>query len=177
MEWTEEKIAELRNLWAEGHSTAEIGRRINVSKNAVVGKAHRLDLPARPSPIRRDGPRLSSRPPAPRRVIGPTLPPLATTLGPALVAATPLPARSLPTAVLPAVARQPAPEPVAIKPPAPRAVSGYIPRPMACCWPIGEPGTKSFHFCEAEAVPGKPYCGAHAQIAYVKVRDRREEAA
>jgi GcrA cell cycle regulator len=56
-------------------------------------------------------------------------------------------------------------------------VSGYIPRPMACCWPIGEPGTKSFHFCEAEAVPGKPYCSSHAQIAYVKVRDRREEAA
>lgn len=52
MEWSEEKIAKLRILWAEGHSTAEIGRRINVSKNAVVGKVHRLDLPARPSPIR-----------------------------------------------------------------------------------------------------------------------------
>jgi GcrA cell cycle regulator len=177
MEWNEELIGRLVALWGEGHSTAEIGRRLNVTKNAVVGKAHRLDLPPRPSPIRRDGPRLSSRPSAPRRVIGPTLPPLATTLAPALVAATPLPARSFGSAVLPAVARQPAPEPVAIKPPAPRAVSGYIPRPMACCWPTGEPGTKSFHFCEAEAVPGKPYCAAHAQIAYVKVRDRREEAA
>ena len=177
MEWTEEKIAELRILWAEGLSTAEIGRRINVSKNAVVGKAHRLDLPARPSPIRRDGPRLSSRPPAPRRVTGPTLPPLATTLTPGLVPSAPLGAAPLARAVLPAVARQPAPEPAANKPPAPRSVGGYIPRPMACCWPIGEPGTKSFSFCEAEAVPGKPYCPEHAQIAYVKVRDRREEAA
>jgi GcrA cell cycle regulator len=170
MEWTEEKIAELRVLWAEGLSTAEIGRRINVSKNAVVGKAHRLDLPARPSPIRRDGPRLSSRPPAPRRVTGPTLPPLATTLAPGLIAAAPVvPAAS---ARPPALGTQ-----VAVKPAAPRPVSGYIPRPMACCWPIGEPGTKSFHFCEAEAVPGKPYCAEHAQVAYVKVRDRREEAA
>jgi GcrA cell cycle regulator len=47
----------------------------------------------------------------------------------------------------------------------------------ACCWPIGEPGTKSFRFCDAESLGGKPYCGEHAQLAYVKVRDRREEAA
>lgn len=49
--WTDELIARLRALWAEGHSAAEIGRRMGISKNAVVGKAHRLDLPARPSPI------------------------------------------------------------------------------------------------------------------------------
>ncbi|HQU05595.1 MAG TPA: GcrA family cell cycle regulator, partial [Acidocella sp.] len=53
MEWSEEIIAKLRALWAEGLSTAEIGRRLNISKNAVVGKAHRLNLPPRPSPIRR----------------------------------------------------------------------------------------------------------------------------
>ncbi len=44
MEWNEETIEKLRALWAEGHSTAEIGRRMGVSKNAVVGKAHRLNL-------------------------------------------------------------------------------------------------------------------------------------
>jgi len=49
MEWAEETIVRLRTLWDEGLSTAEIGRRLGVSKNAVVGKAHRLDLPARPS--------------------------------------------------------------------------------------------------------------------------------
>jgi len=54
MEWSDEVISHLRALWAEGHSTAEIGRRLGVTKNAIVGKAHRLDLPARPSPIRRD---------------------------------------------------------------------------------------------------------------------------
>ena len=53
MEWNEETIARLRALWAEGLSTAEIGRRMGISKNAVVGKAHRLNLPARASPIRR----------------------------------------------------------------------------------------------------------------------------
>ena len=77
MEWTEEAIGQLRILWAEGHSTAEIGRRMGISKNAVVGKAHRLGLVARPSPIRRDAAGESvARLPSPRRVSGPTLPPL-----------------------------------------------------------------------------------------------------
>ncbi len=76
MDWTHEAIERLRALWAEGHSTAEIGRRMGVSKNAVVGKAHRLNLSARPSPIRRDAqpraerPRAACRPP-PRRSASP----------------------------------------------------------------------------------------------------------
>lgn len=53
MEWTDETIARLKALWQEGLSTAEIGRQLGITKNAVVGKAHRLALPPRPSPIRR----------------------------------------------------------------------------------------------------------------------------
>lgn len=55
MEWTNETIARLQELWQQGLSTAEIGRQLNITKNAVVGKAHRLGLPARPSPIRAGG--------------------------------------------------------------------------------------------------------------------------
>jgi GcrA cell cycle regulator len=50
-------------------------------------------------------------------------------------------------------------------------------RVITCCWPIGEPGTRSFKFCDSPSEPGKPYCGEHAKVAYVKVRDRREDAA
>jgi GcrA cell cycle regulator len=157
MEWTDETIARLRELWAEGLSTAEIGRRMAVSKNAVVGKAHRLNLTARPSPIRRDGPALP-RTPMPRRVVGPTLPPLT-------VAPPPMP-RPVPLPSQPEVAR---PAPV-------RAIPARTLRPQACCWPLGEPGTRSFRFCDAEALPGKPYCAAHAAVAYVRVRDKREDA-
>src|SRR3954464_1946461 len=57
MEWREDIIGQLRALWDEGHSTAEIGRRMGVTKNAIVGKAHRLNLPARPSPIRAEAER------------------------------------------------------------------------------------------------------------------------
>lgn len=158
MEWTEETIARLRALWDEGHSTAEIGRRLGVTKNAVVGKAHRLNLPARPSPIRRtQGAPRPQRSGVVRRVIGPTLP------------------------VLPAMqAAVRATEPLA--PQTPFRVVTPSPRPTharlsACCWPLGEPGTPSFRFCGDNALSGKPYCGEHANIAYVKVRDRREDAA
>ena len=156
MEWTAETIDRLRAVWADGHSTAEIGRRMGVSKNAVVGKAHRLNLPARPSPIRRDtegAPRRRQ----PRRMHGPTLPVLRATL---------------------------APMPPELKPverPSPVLRTICQPRPYArvspCCWPMGEPGTRSFRFCDAAAVPGKPYCDNHAAIAYVKIKDRKEDAA
>jgi GcrA cell cycle regulator len=50
--WTDDRINALTNLWSEGLSTAEIGRRLGITKNAVVGKAHRLSLTPRPSPVK-----------------------------------------------------------------------------------------------------------------------------
>ena len=219
MEWNEDVISRLRDLWTEGHSTAEIGRRLGVSKNAIVGKAHRLDLAGRPSPIRREGSDVSAeRRAVPRRMDGPTLPPLASTGAPAVVAL-PAAAIPLPDPVLAAVpAPVPVPVPVSVsvsvpvlapvsvsvpvsvpgsvsvsvsvqpKPAPPRPVQMPPPRlqPVAarpygrivtCCWPIGEPGTKTFRFCDDRSEPGKPYCEDHAKLAYVKVRDRREDAA
>ncbi|HME21014.1 MAG TPA: GcrA family cell cycle regulator [Acetobacteraceae bacterium] len=170
MEWAEETIVRLRTLWDEGLSTAEIGRRLGVSKNAVVGKAHRLDLPARPSPIRRDGsgpaaPRRS----APRRLAGPTLPPLSST--------SPIAASGGGPTMLP---HMPAPAPRPVHVPPPHRVAAPAPRYgriVTCCWPLGDPGTQSFRFCDLASEPGKPYCSDHVKLAYVRVRDRREDAA
>ncbi|WP_114377460.1 GcrA family cell cycle regulator [Elioraea thermophila] len=165
MEWTEEQIETLRRLWAEGLSTAEIGRRMGISKNAVVGKAHRLHLPARPSPIRRGGE--GAKPAAPR--------PPRRTLRPAMPRPSPL---------FPAAEPRPAPAPVPAEPR--RAPAPVVPMPRVeplrtgnatCCWPIGDPGTPGFRFCGAPALIGKPYCAEHAAIAYVRVKDRREDAA
>ena len=135
--WDDPTIARLRSLWAEGHSAARIGEAMGVSKNAIVGKAHRLGLAGRPSPIRRDG---APAPPMPVRAPLVTLPPP--------VAAPPTPA------------------------PAPRVGPA-----RTCCWPMGEPGTKAFRFCGAEADGFRPYCAEHAAVAYVRVRDRREGVA
>lgn len=154
MEWNDETIARIRALWDEGLSTAEIGRRMGITKNAVVGKAHRLNLPARPSPIQRTLGEKKPRRSAPRRVTGPTLPMLH-----AATASSPAPFR--PTVVLRTVAPQPRP-------------AGRV---TSCCWPLGEPGTPDFRFCGDPTVPAKPYCEDHVAVAYVKVRDRREDAA
>lgn len=56
--WTQDLITALTRLWSDGHSATEIGRRLSAmgetdfTKNAVIGKVHRLGLPARPSPIK-----------------------------------------------------------------------------------------------------------------------------
>jgi GcrA cell cycle regulator len=115
--WTEERVAELGKLWAEGLSTAEIGRRLGLTKNAVVGKAHRLALSPRPSPLK------SLPMPRPARVV-----------------------------------------PVEFVGP-------------SCCWPFGHPGEKDFHFCGDRTIPGKPYCPGHAALAYVRPKDRSQNAA
>ena len=145
MEWSEDAIAQLRALWMEGHSTAEIGRRMGVTKNAVVGKAHRLKLCARPSPIRHE--RRADARPRPAR---------ASKTAPA------------PSTELVAPVARPALRPV------PSVAFGRV---SPCCWPIGEPGTRSFRFCDADTLPNKPYCDTHAQLAYVRIKDKRESAA
>ncbi len=182
MDWTAEAIEALRALWAEGHSTAEIGRRMGISKNAVVGKAHRLNLPARPSPIRREAEAASGARPAvtasPAATAKEALPvPVARPAAPVMPVATLAPAsKPIASAASLAAARPPtpprrAPQPTAVVRPFQR-MGG-----RSCCWPIGEPGTPEFRFCTAEAISGKPYCPEHASIAYVKARDRRDDAA
>jgi len=112
--WNPERIAQLTELWNQGLSTAEIGRRIGVTKNAVVGKAHRLLLTPRPSPLKRKpGPRVQ-------------------------------------------------------KVTKPRVVALTGP---SCSLPIGNTGDKSFRFCDAPPVPGKPYCAEHAQMAYIRPKN------
>jgi GcrA cell cycle regulator len=153
-EWTDDRIRKLRQLWSEGHSTAEIGRRMGISKNAVVGKAHRLNLPARPSPIRTAGSPRAPR--APRRQPVPRL-------------ADTMPLSCLRGADIPAPVERIAPT---VKPArhvsAARRRSGSHP----CCWPIGEPGTPAFCFCDDPAPLEVPYCDEHARLAY---KPRRQQ--
>jgi GcrA cell cycle regulator len=149
MNWTDDDIQRLRTLWAEGHSTAEIGRRMGVSKNAIVGKAHRLDLPGRPSPIR--GSEASA--PRAKRSRRPRVPRLADMIP--LRACRPL---AIDPSAL-ALGAEPRPRPVE------RRLTGPI-GTQACCWPIGEPGKAGFRFCVNIALVRRPYCEEHCGHAY-----------
>jgi GcrA cell cycle regulator len=157
--WTDATNARLRHLWNEGLSTAEIGRRLNVSKNSVIGKAHRLELPRRPSPIKYvDGPPRQLRPrhaPAPPRLLE-TPPARGTT--PGIDTDAPGTAGNAAPAITTSTMRIP-----------PHRI-------VECCWPIGDPGTSNFRFCDAPALPGKPYCARHARLAYVRTHSDREIA-
>lgn len=167
-------IDSLKAAWIAGTPTAEMGRLFGTTTSAIIGKVHRLGLDPRPSPIRS-----SSAPrPAPRPYVPPrTLPPLASEQA-AVAPAIPAP--------IPRI-DPPAPVAAPITPPAPIAAPIPIPAPIAaprptftraaeCCWPSGEPGTRTFRYCGANSLPGKPYCDKHAKLAFVKVRDRREDS-
>jgi len=167
VEWTSALVAQLHALWAEGLSTIEIGRRLGMSKNAVIGKAHRLGLPARPSPIRggKGGAAAvaKARERSTRRRSGP--PPIGG--APSVMPA----ARDYPlrASVEPAGAAAQAPPPVVpaivTKPPAIRG---------GCRWPLWGNERPTHEYCDApRAAWDCPYCPAHRARAY----ERRAEAA
>lgn len=152
--WNDEKIATLCREWAAGTSTVEIGRLIGLGKNAVVGKAFRLDLPPRENPIfpDKDGSpkrvrKLGKRGPY-KKIVGPERPlkPL-----PKLVEPPPAPKPRI-------VAPPPPPPPPAPEPPR----RGKI---TECSWPCGTPKTRDFHYCDEPSEPGRPYCAKHDRLA------------
>jgi GcrA cell cycle regulator len=150
MDWSPLALARLRALWAEGHATAEIARRLGCTKNAVIGKAHRLNLPARPSPIRRDRPPRSVR--APRA-----------------------PAVTIPT--LPSVSR-PAQNPIAPAPSATARIAAARP-PEPCAFVLRSAPRRGMLAvtCDAPVQQGAPYCAHHTRICYVRRRPHRLEGA
>lgn len=163
MSWTPERIAKLEELWAEGHSTAEIGRRLGVSKNAVVGKAHRMKLPGRQSPIES---KRKAKTAAPAKAPAAAKP--AKVEKPA-AAAKPAPKKTTAKAA-------PTPEPAAAKAkPQPKKSQQKRGGP-SCQWPIGDPRLPGFHFCSDTATSGKPYCEHHCSIAYNRVSSSSSES-
>lgn len=156
-EWTDALCERLRALWAEGLSGATIGGMIGVSRNAVLGKAHRLRLTARPSPIKPLPPGAERR--RRRRVKAPQLAALLRLEGPGIVPTAPHPLKLL---------RPP-------EPPRQPREWGPLRAGASCQWPFGEPRTPGFRFCGDASVIGRPYCPVHCDVAYVPIRDRRED--
>jgi GcrA cell cycle regulator len=141
MEWTEDRIETLRSLWMQGLTASQIAERLgSVSRNAVIGKAHRLGVSARPSPIKRETAR--------------TIPLHRAPAAPPAAAAAPVIHAPAP----------PAPQPPVHRSAAPQAGGGS----KTCMWPVGDPKQSDFHFCGAQAEAGRPYCSQHCAAAYHK---------
>lgn len=153
MAWTEDRVEILSKLWLEGLSASQIAKQLGgVTRNAVIGKVHRLGLSGRAKPSR------PARAPARRPA-----------------AAKPKPRR----ASVPAVRRAPRPLPVPPPPPleAKPMDNGEFATILTitdnmCKWPIGDPGSAEFRFCGRGAGKGETYCSAHSRLAYQPARRR-----
>lgn len=168
MAWTDERVELLKKLWSEGLSASQIAGRLgSVTRNAVIGKVHRLGLSGRATTSRvkthRTRPRMAQtaaagvkRPPKQR---------FATVGNPAV--------RAL---------YQPEAEPFV-----PAEAELDIPlkdrksiqtlTECSCRWPIGDPQRADFYFCGKDKVPGLPYCEFHARRAFQPPQTRRREPA
>ena len=158
MAWTEDRVETLKKLWTEGLSASQIAKEMGegVTRNAIIGKVHRLKLSGRATP---------SRPPRPRAKPAPK--PRVTTSAPRTAGSTtttPTVQREMPIAPPPL---EPAPLP-----------SGEFATVLTltnhiCKWPIGDPTEQNFRFCGRKSKASSPYCDAHASQAYQPQSRRR----
>ncbi|MFG1424034.1 GcrA family cell cycle regulator [Roseixanthobacter liquoris] len=164
MSWNDERVELLKKLWGEGLSASQIAGELGgITRNAVIGKVHRLGLSGRAkSTVPAARPR-KARPEAPAHKPAPQ----PQTIGN--------------TALAPALEAFVAPEPA----PRPASAGNVVAMGQRCTimnltegtcrWPIGEPGTESFYFCGGRSLTGMPYCTTHARMAYQPTQDRRRD--
>jgi len=201
MSWTDERIETLKKMWDSGMTATQIAEELGgVSRNAVIGKAHRLGLPARPSPVkpnetRSETPRADAPRPAPVAAAAVAAPePRAAAPEPKPVAAAPAEPRPVPDgpilrSVGPGgfVRQNPGDQTPPIAPAPPRrlvparpseAIAGKTSlldlNDKICKWPLGHPGEPDFHFCGDKVNPGFPYCVEHCGHAYQAQLPRRD---
>lgn len=168
MSWTEERVALLKKLWTEGYTASQIaGQFGDVTRNAVIGKVHRLGLSGRATTSRFRGPRVKVRPKSKSACTDHAHYPTDGNLALKAMPAT----EERPMAK---VEQRPVPKPLKIVETAPgERVDLLSLKENMCRWPIGDPGSEGFGFCGCKTAEGSPYCEHHARIAYQPVQRRR----
>jgi GcrA cell cycle regulator len=199
MSWTEERIERLKKMWHDGATASQIAEELGgVSRNAVIGKAHRLGLEQRPSPVKpgeeKESKKSGSAPAS--RSAPKAEAPKAQSSAAASAAA---PSQPAPPAQRPQeiqyrsigpggfVRQGPGDQQAPIPPAPPRRLVPAKPSPEVadktsllelndriCKWPMGHPGEPDFHFCGEQANPGFPYCVQHCGVAYQAQLPRRD---
>lgn len=172
MAWTEDRISLLTKLWMDGQTASQIARALGeaTTRNAVIGKAHRLGLSGRPAPARAPRPAISR--PAQPKSFSRANP--AAGNAPRAGRQPVQPAEARPRHAAPRVSEAPRPVVRAIDIPAGPGVSLLKVTDKMCKWPIGHPGDENFRFCGNGAHDGSPYCEGHAQLAYQPMPSKRD---
>jgi len=158
--WTDERVELLKKLWADGLSASQIAGELGgITRNAVIGKVHRLGLSGRAKAPSSSVPR-QRKPRAPSMFRAPR----------------PMMRGNTALAHAPAYDYDAEPEP--------ELIENIIPIGQRCTlleldqekchWPIGDPGQPDFFFCGGKTTTGTPYCGYHGRVAYQPPAARRD---
>jgi len=205
MSWTEERIERLKKMWHDGSTASQIADELGgVSRNAVIGKAHRLGLEQRPSPVK-PGEDVKKPAPAAAAVDAPAAKPAPAPepeadepIARSVTSPSPIDTRA-PRQLTPQelqyrsigpggfIRQGPGEQQAPIPPAPPRRLVPAKPSPEVadktslldlndriCKWPMGHPGEPDFHFCGEAANPGFPYCVQHCGVAYQAQLPRRD---
>ncbi len=168
MAWTDERIALLTKLWTEGYTASQIaGQFGDVTRNAVIGKVHRLGLSGRAATSRFRPARMKvrTRPKAPAPHTHMHYP----TMGNAALA----PVAEVMEKTRTAPFLRPVPRPAEAAAPACCDRVSLLDLPeYGCRWPVGDPEHEDFGFCGARKADGFSYCEHHAKVAYQPARRR-----
>ncbi|MEY8837674.1 GcrA family cell cycle regulator [Cribrihabitans sp. XS_ASV171] len=199
MSWTDERVELLKKMWSEGQSASQIAKELGgVTRNAVIGKVHRLGLSNRTSgtpaatakpetkekPAQPSAPKVEAKPkPAPRTE--PARPAAAAEPAAEAEVEEAKPAQPQRRQIIPAGQPLP-PQPSAneISPEALAKVNEIEKKAKkltlmelterTCKWPVGDPATEDFWFCGLPVQQGKPYCEAHVGVAFQPMSSRRD---
>jgi len=190
MSWTDERVEKLKELWSDGMSASQIAKVLGgVTRNAVIGKVHRLGLSNR-GPAVSGGSSSSddaktAEPAKPKAIAAPKAAPAKKDPEPAPPVPAPVARRTPPVirdATQPRAPGAPTPEEEAA-----RATLAEIEKiakrislleltERTCKWPIGDPTEENFAFCGLPCIPGKPYCQYHVAVAFQPMSSRRDRA-
>ena len=182
MSWTDDRVEILKKMWGEGQSASQIAKELGgVTRNAVIGKVHRLGLSNRATtgtaakpdakPKAEIKPKPAPKPEKPEMRTEAAAPPKSN-----------LPARRQ---IIPAgqpLPPQPSANEISAEALANLAEVEKRARKLTlmqltertCKWPIGDPATEEFWFCGLPCQPGKPYCEAHTAVAFQPMSSRRD---
>lgn len=187
MSWTDERVETLKSMWTEGKSASQIAKELGgVTRNAVIGKVHRLGLSNRvggadgageetPEPV---APVVEEAPePVAEAAAAPAIRPVAK--DPAIPAVRPKPTLGQP------LPPQPSANEISAEALANLAEVAKKARRLTlmqltertCKWPVGDPATDDFWFCGLPTLPGKPYCETHVAVAFQPMSARRDRRA
>lgn len=155
MNWTDERVELLKKLWSDGLSASQIAAELGgITRNAVIGKVHRLGLSGRAKSPSAGATR--ARKPRTRllRVARPTM------------------RGNTALALAFETEYEPEPEVENVVPIGQRRTILELSEDT-CRWPVGDPSNPDFYFCGGKPMASLPYCAFHSRMAYQPPADRR----